>query len=62
VNATTLAASHAVLFTANAATLSGHTFLVVDVNGSAGYQAAQDLVMDLTNGAHLKALSASDFI
>jgi Ca2+-binding RTX toxin-like protein len=62
VNATTLAASHAVLFTANAGTLSGHTFLVVDVNGSAGYQAGQDLVMDLTNGAHLKALSASDFI
>ena len=40
----------AVLFTVSASTtgLTGHTFLVVDMNGAAGYQASQDLVMDVT--------------
>jgi len=43
-----LAAHHAVLFTPNAGTLSGHTFLIVDMNGVAGYQANADLVFDVT--------------
>ena len=43
-----MAAHHAVLFTANAGTLSGHTFLIVDENGTAGYQASADLVIDVT--------------
>ncbi|HEY1629664.1 MAG TPA: bluetail domain-containing putative surface protein, partial [Rhizomicrobium sp.] len=48
VNSSTLAAGHAVLFTANSGTLSGHTFLVVDHNGIAGYQASSDYVIDVT--------------
>jgi hypothetical protein len=42
-----LGAHHAVLFTADAGSLSGDTFLIVDANGTAGYQAAEDLVIQL---------------
>jgi len=45
-----LGAHHAVLFTPNSGTLSGATFLVVDLNGTAGYQAGADLVIRM-NGA-----------
>ena len=44
-----LGAGQAALFTANAGTLSGHVFAVIDVNGQAGYQAGQDLVIELIN-------------
>jgi Ca2+-binding RTX toxin-like protein len=40
-----LGAHHAILFTPNGGTLSGQTFLVVDLNGMAGYQAGHDLVI-----------------
>ena len=40
-----LSAHHAVLFKPNAGTLSGKTFLVVDLNGTAGYQSGHDLVI-----------------
>jgi hypothetical protein len=40
-----LGAHHAILFTPNAGTLSGETFLVVDLNGTAGYQSGHDLVI-----------------
>jgi len=43
-----LSAHHAVLFTPNSGTLSGQTFLIVDLNGVAGYQSGQDLVVRLT--------------
>ena len=36
------------LLTADSGTLSGHTFLVVDVNGTAGYQSGSDYVIDVT--------------
>ncbi|HTQ14972.1 MAG TPA: calcium-binding protein [Rhizomicrobium sp.] len=52
----------AVLFTASAGNLSGHTFLIVDANGHAGYQAGADYVFDVTNGSHLGQLSVADFI
>ncbi|MDB5671834.1 MAG: tandem-95 repeat protein, partial [Alphaproteobacteria bacterium] len=42
-----LGAGQAALFTADAGTLSGHIFAVIDVNGTAGYQAGQDLVIEL---------------
>jgi len=57
-----LGAGHAVLFTADTGTLSAHTFLVVDANGVAGYQAGADLVIDVTGGANLADLSTTDFI
>jgi len=40
-------AHHAVLFTPNSGTLAGQTFMVVDLNGTAGYQTGQDLVVRL---------------
>jgi hypothetical protein len=58
----TLAAHHAVLFTPNAGTLVGHTYLIVDANGTVGYQAGQDLVIDVTNIANAASLSTANFI
>ncbi len=49
VGAGQLAAHHAVLFTATDGTLAGHTILVVDENGVAGYQSGGDLVIDVSN-------------
>jgi hypothetical protein len=45
--ASALGAGHAVLFTADQGELSGQTFLVVDANGQAGYQAGEDYVIHL---------------
>ena len=56
-----LAASHAVVFTPDSGGLAGHTFLIVDANGTAGYQADQDLVFDITGAAHLANLTVHDF-
>jgi Ca2+-binding RTX toxin-like protein len=55
-----LAAHHAVLFTADSGTLAGHTFLIVDENGTVGYQAGADLVIEVTGAAG--TLTTSDFI
>ena len=57
-----LAAHDAVLFAPTSGTLKGDTFLIVYANGHAGYQAGQDLVIELAHGAHELSLSASDFI
>jgi VCBS repeat-containing protein len=62
VNLTNLAAHHAVLFTPNLGNLATHTFLIVDANGQAGYQAGQDFVFDVTNASHLASLGTGDFI
>jgi len=59
VGAAQLGVHHTMLFTASAGTLSGHTFLVVDVNGTAGYQAGADLVIDVTGAAN--ALTTASF-
>ena len=56
------AAGNSALFTANAGDLSGQSFLVVDSNGTAGYQAGQDLVIQLDTAAHVGSLSIADFI
>ena len=42
-----LNANHAVQFTADSGTLAGHIFEVIDTNGIAGYQAGQDMVIEL---------------
>ncbi len=55
-----LAAGHAVLFTPDTGSLATHTFLVVDANGAAGYQAGADFVFDVTGGS-LGGLAAGDF-
>ncbi len=61
VNSAHLAAGHAVLFTPDSGGLATHTFLIVDANGFAGYQAGEDYVFDVTGGT-LAGLSASDFV
>jgi hypothetical protein len=57
-----LGADHAVLFTADAGNLAGKTFLVVDLNGVAGYQAGADIVVRLDNPQNLASIDAGDFI
>ncbi len=49
VGSSQLGSHHAVVFTPNAGGFSGHHFLIVDANGTAGYQAGADLVIDLGN-------------
>ncbi|HSI18592.1 MAG TPA: Ig-like domain-containing protein [Sphingomonas sp.] len=46
-----LNANHAITFTADSGTLSGHIFEVIDTNGIAGYQAGQDMVIELQTPA-----------
>jgi serralysin len=57
-----LASHHAVLFTPSAGNYVGHTILVVDVNGTSGYQAGADLVIDLGAPANIASFGTSTFI
>jgi Ca2+-binding RTX toxin-like protein len=57
-----LGAHEAVLFTPNKGDEAGHTFLLVDINGKAGYQAGKDIVIELTHATHLADLTAGDFV
>lgn len=61
VTAAKLGAHHALVFTATTGTESGHQFLVVDANGTAGYQANADYVIQLSGAGHTDMLSTSDF-
>ena len=58
---TKLGAGHAILFTPNAGTYAGHTFLIVDANGTAGYQAGADLVFKLASPTNLGSLGIGTF-
>lgn len=60
VNSSHLGAHHAVLFTPSSGNLKGDVFLIVDLNGKAGYQAHQDLVIHLTH--ETGTLVKGDFI
>ncbi|HEY2069807.1 MAG TPA: hypothetical protein VGG48_09660 [Rhizomicrobium sp.] len=57
-----LPAHEALLFTPNAGNLAGHTFLIVDGNGTAGYQTGQDLVIELSGALHVANISTADFL
>jgi Ca2+-binding RTX toxin-like protein len=59
---TTLAAHHAVLFTPDGGDAAGETFLIVDMNGTVGYQVAEDMVFLLDNASNLSSLGSTDFI
>ncbi|HEY1709571.1 MAG TPA: bluetail domain-containing putative surface protein, partial [Rhizomicrobium sp.] len=61
IGASQLHAHDAVLFTPDRGTLAGHTFLIVDANGTAGYQAGQDYVIDITGATNLGSLSTTNF-
>lgn len=62
IGASQLGAHDAVLFDVTSGSFSGDTFLVVDVNGVAGYQAGEDLVIQLDSATNLGSLSTIDFI
>lgn len=57
-----LHAHDAVVFTADSGDMAGESFLVVDMNGKAGYQAGKDLLVHMDDAAHLANLDVSDFI
>ncbi|MEI9887634.1 MAG: Ig-like domain-containing protein [Rhizomicrobium sp.] len=54
-----LGAGHAVLFTATNGTLNTHLFLVVDADGTAGYQSGADYVFDITGATSLGSLGSA---
>ena len=60
IGAAQLGVHHAVLFRPTTG-LTGHTFLIIDDNGVAGYQADADFVIDITGAAHLGHLSSDNF-
>lgn len=60
VNANVLAAHHAVLLKENGDESAHRTYLIVDANGIAGYQAATDYTIQLDHG-HLAGLSSANF-
>jgi Ca2+-binding RTX toxin-like protein len=62
VDAAHLGAGNAVLFTPDDGRLAGKTFLVVDANATAGYQAGEDYVIQLANAVNLANLGIEDFI
>ena len=61
VGAAQLSAYGAVLFTPSSGGYAGNTFLIIDENGVAGYQAGSDLVIELLHGVNLASLSLSNF-
>ena len=57
-----LHAHHALEFTPSSGSFRGYHFLVVDLNGVAGYQAGQDLMIRLDTPANITHLAITDFI
>ena len=57
-----LPAGDAVLFKPSSGTYDGEWFLVVDINGTAGYQANDDIVIHLHNVHNLDQLDEDNFI
>lgn len=61
-DATHLGVYHAVLFTPTAGALHGDTFLLIDANGVAGYQAGQDLVINLEGATNVAGIGMVNFV
>ncbi|HEY1630932.1 MAG TPA: calcium-binding protein [Rhizomicrobium sp.] len=57
-----LSKAGAVVFTPSTGTYKGDSFLIVDMNGQAGYQSGKDLVLFLDDAAHLSSLATGNFI
>jgi len=57
-----LSAHHAALYEPNAGNMAGKVFLVVDMNGVAGYQAGKDAVIHLNHASNLDHIDASTFV
>jgi Ca2+-binding RTX toxin-like protein len=56
IGATQLGAHDAVLFAPTSGNLAGQLFIIIDQNGVAGYQAGQDLLIDITGATNLSHL------
>jgi Ca2+-binding RTX toxin-like protein len=56
-----LSSAQAVLFTPTAGDQAGKTFLIVDANGTAGYQ-SDDLVVDVSHMAHAGSFGLANFV
>jgi Ca2+-binding RTX toxin-like protein len=56
-----LGVAHAVLFNSDDGDFEGKTFLIVNVNGQAGYEAGADLVILLDGSVNLAHLDTTDF-
>ncbi len=52
---------HAVVYMPDAGTFAGQTFLVIDHNGTPGYQVGAEIVIQLLGATHLNNLDAADF-
>lgn len=57
-----LGAGDAVIFTPNSGDHAGETFLIIDHNGMAGYQASADVVIKLEHVSHLSSIDVTDFL
>jgi Ca2+-binding RTX toxin-like protein len=62
IDGTRLGADHAVLYQASAGELAGVLLLIVDQNGTGGYQAGEDLVLRLIDPLHLGSLDVGNFL
>lgn len=62
VNGAELGAHNALIFRPNSGDLDGELFLIVDVNGTAGYQNSADLVIHMLTPVHMNKINAADFI
>jgi Ca2+-binding RTX toxin-like protein len=62
VSSSKLGAHHAVLFTPNNGGFAGSTFLIIDANGTPGYQSSGDMVILLGSASSLVGLDVTDFV
>lgn len=58
---TTLGAGHVVLFSPSSGGLHGKLFLIVDQDGTSGYDAGLDIVIQLTHASNISSLAAGNF-
>jgi len=56
-----LPGGQALLFQPDSGDLAGETYLVVDQNGSTGYQSGQDLVIHLLNAGGIGTITTGNF-
>lgn len=56
-----LGTHHAVVFAPGKGTYAGETFLIIDANGHAGFQALDDMVIRLNDAHNVAALAKADF-
>jgi Ca2+-binding RTX toxin-like protein len=61
-NSDTLQAHHAVFFTPDSGSDAGELYMIVDANGTAGYQAGADYVFEFDDGTNMGSFSTANFV